>query len=58
LRPPRHALEWVDGSPDDVLCFEDTMHHPNEVHLTLGDAVGCAKIVAQRIAKPLKYRSL
>ena len=47
LRPPNNALEWVDGSPDDVLCFEGIAQHPSHVHLILGEAIGCAKIVAQ-----------
>lgn len=49
LRPPNNALEWVDGSPDDVLCFEGIMQHPSHVHLILGEAIGCAKIVTQRL---------
>jgi len=47
LRPPNTALEWVDGSPDDVLCFEGIMQHPSDIHLILGEAIGCAKIVIQ-----------
>src|SRR5688572_15335534 len=47
LRPPNNAVEWVDGSPDDVLCFEGIVQHPSHVHLILGEAIGCARIVAQ-----------
>jgi hypothetical protein len=47
LRPPNNTLEWVDGSPDDVLCFEGIIQHPSHVRLTLGEATGCARIVAQ-----------
>jgi hypothetical protein len=47
LRAPNHPLEWVDGSPDDVLCFEGIMQHPSKPHLRLGEATGCMKIVAQ-----------
>ena len=45
LRPPNTPLEWVDGSPDDVLCFEGIMQHPSDVYLIVGEAIGCAKIV-------------
>jgi hypothetical protein len=51
LRPPTNALEWVDGSPEDVLCFEGIVQHPSEVHLILGEAIGCTRIVARH---PLK----
>jgi hypothetical protein len=51
LRPPNNALEWVDGSPDDVLCFEGIVQHPSKVHLILGEAIGCTRIVARH---PLK----
>jgi hypothetical protein len=47
LRPPNTTLEWVDGSPDDVLCFEGIMQHPSDDYLILGEAIGCAKIVTQ-----------
>jgi hypothetical protein len=47
LRPPNTPLEWVDGSPDDVLCFEGIMQHPSDVYLIVGEAIGCAKIVTQ-----------
>jgi hypothetical protein len=47
LRPPNNPLEWVDGSPDDVLCFEGVVQHPSRVHVILGEAIGCARIVAQ-----------
>jgi hypothetical protein len=47
LRPPNNAPEWVDGSPDDVLCFEGIVQHPRNVHLILGEAIGCMRIVAQ-----------
>lgn len=47
LRPPNTTLEWVDGSPDDVLCFEGIMQHPSDVYLIVGEAIGCAKIVTQ-----------
>jgi hypothetical protein len=47
LRPPNNRLEWADGSSDDVLCFEGIVQHPSLVHLILGEAIGCAKIVAQ-----------
>jgi len=47
LRPPTTTLEWVDGSPDDVLCFEGIMQHPSDDYLIVGEAIGCAKIVTQ-----------
>ena len=47
LRPPNNTLEWVDGSADGVLCFEGIVQHPSIVHLILGEATGCARIVAQ-----------
>jgi hypothetical protein len=47
LRPPNDSVEWVDGNPDDVLCFDGSIRHPSIVHLILGAATGCAKIVAQ-----------
>jgi len=47
LRPLNTTLEWVDGSPDDVLCFEGIMQRPNDDDLILGEAIGCAKIVTQ-----------
>jgi hypothetical protein len=47
LRPPNNPLEWVDGSPDDVLCFEGIVQHSSYVRSILGEATGCAKIVAQ-----------
>jgi hypothetical protein len=47
LRPPTNALEWVDGSPDDVVCFEGIAQHPSRVHVIRGEAIGCARIVAQ-----------
>jgi hypothetical protein len=47
LRPPDNRLEWVDGKPDGVLCFEGIVQHPSNVHLILGEAIGCAKIVGQ-----------
>ncbi len=47
LRAPNNPLEWVDGSPDGVLCFEGTVQHPSNAHLSLGEAIGCAKIVDQ-----------
>ena len=46
LSPPDNALEWVDGSPDDVHCFEGIIQHPSRVQLILGKAIGCARIVA------------
>ena len=33
LRPPNNALEWVDGSPDGVVCFEGLVQHPSRVHV-------------------------
>lgn len=47
LRPPTNTLEWVDGSPDDVLCFEGIIQHPDNIHWILGEAIGCTRIVAQ-----------
>jgi hypothetical protein len=51
LRSPTNALEWVDGSPKDVLCFEGIVQHPTHAHLILGEAIGCTRIVAEH---PLK----
>jgi hypothetical protein len=47
LRPPAHELEWVNGSPDDVLCFEGVALAPDTARLSYGHATGCARIVAQ-----------
>jgi hypothetical protein len=47
LRPPSSTLEWVDGSPDAVLCFDGIAQDPSNDHRILGTAIGCARIVAQ-----------
>ena len=47
LRPPAHGLEWVNGSPDDVLCFEGVAQAPDNARQAYGRATGCARIVAQ-----------
>jgi hypothetical protein len=47
LRPPNNALEQGDGSSDDVLCFEGIVQHPSYEHVILGEAIGCAQIMAQ-----------
>jgi hypothetical protein len=47
LRPPTHPLEWGDGNPNDVLCFEGIVQHPSKAHLILGEAIGCASLEAQ-----------
>ena len=47
LRPPASALEWVEGSPDGVLCFDGVAQDPDNADVILGHATGCARIVAQ-----------
>ena len=37
----------MDGSAKDVLCFEGIVQHPSREHVILGEAIGCAEIVAQ-----------
>lgn len=47
LRQPASMLEWVDGRPDDVLCFDGAVQDPNNDRVVWGRATGCARIVSQ-----------
>lgn len=46
LRPPASPIEWVDGRPDDVLCFDGVVQDTDKGRVVLGQATGCARIVA------------
>ncbi len=49
LRPPNNSLEWVEDSPDGVLCFEGDLQHPTYPGWVIGAATACARIVAENL---------
>ncbi len=47
LRAPESELEWVDGSPEGVLCFDGVAKSTKNPKVVVGNATGCARIVNQ-----------